>query len=42
MRDYEENPLRMDDAIDDLDDDLNESHSNMDEWFSKDGRNDRD
>jgi hypothetical protein len=42
MRDYEENPLRVEDDFDDLDDDLNGGHSNMDEWFPKDGSNDRD
>jgi hypothetical protein len=42
MRDYEENPLRMEDDFDDLDDDLNEGYSDMDEWFSEDGSNDRD
>jgi hypothetical protein len=42
MRDYEENLLRMEDDFDDLDDDSNEGHSNMDEWFPKDGSNDRD
>jgi hypothetical protein len=42
MRDYEENPLRMEDDFDDLDDDLNEGRSDMGEWFPKDGSNDRD
>jgi hypothetical protein len=42
MRDYEEHPLRMEDDFDDLDDDPNESCSNMDEWFPEDGSNDRD
>jgi hypothetical protein len=28
--------------LDDLDDDPNEGHSNMDEWFPEDGSNDRD
>jgi hypothetical protein len=42
MRDYEENPLRMEDDFDDLDDDPNEGHSDVDEWFSEDGSNDRD
>jgi hypothetical protein len=41
MRDYEENPLRMEDDFDDLDDDLNEGCSYMDEWFPEDGSNDR-
>jgi hypothetical protein len=31
MRDYEENPLRLEDDFDDLDDDPSEDHSNMDE-----------
>jgi hypothetical protein len=31
IRDYEENPLRLEDDFDDLDDDLSEEHSNMDE-----------
>jgi hypothetical protein len=42
MRDYEEDPLRMEDDFDDLDDDPNEGRSNMDEWFPDDGSNDRD
>jgi hypothetical protein len=42
MRDNEEHPLRMEDDFDDLDDDPNECHSNVDEWFPKDGSNDRD
>jgi hypothetical protein len=42
MRDYEESPPRMMDDFDDLNDDLNEGRSNMDEWFSEDGSNDRD
>jgi hypothetical protein len=42
MRDYEEDPLRMEDDFDDLDDDPNEGRSDMDEWFLKDGSNDRD
>jgi hypothetical protein len=42
MRDYEENPLRMEDDFDDLDDDPNEGPSDMDEWFPEDGSNDRD
>jgi hypothetical protein len=33
MRDYKERPSRMMDDLDDLDDDLNEGHPNMDEWF---------
>jgi hypothetical protein len=31
MMDYEENPPRLEDDFDDLDDDLSEDHSNMDE-----------
>jgi hypothetical protein len=31
MRDYEENPLRLEDDFDDLDDDLSKDHSDMDE-----------
>jgi hypothetical protein len=42
MRDYEENPLMMEDDFDGLDDDPNEGCSDMDEWFPKDGSNDRD
>jgi hypothetical protein len=42
MRDYEENPLRMEDNFDDLDNDPNEGRSDMDEWFLEDGSNDRD
>jgi hypothetical protein len=42
MRDYEENPLRIDDDFDDRDDDPNEGCSDVDEWFSEDGSNDRD
>jgi hypothetical protein len=42
MRDYKESPPKMVDDLDDLDVDLNEGHSNMDEWFSEDGSNDRD
>jgi hypothetical protein len=42
MRDYGENPLRMEDHFDDLDDDPNEGRSDMDEWFPKNGSNDRD
>jgi hypothetical protein len=42
MRDYEEHPLRMEDDFDDLDDDLNEGRSDVDEWFPEDGSNDRD
>jgi hypothetical protein len=51
MRDYKESPPRMEngpqelndlDVLDDLDDDPNEGRSDMDEWFPKDGSNDRD
>jgi hypothetical protein len=42
MRDYEKSLPRMMDDLDDLGDDPNEGHSNMDEWFPKDGSNDRD
>jgi hypothetical protein len=42
MMDYVENPPRMEDDFDDLDDDPNEGHSNMDEWFPEDGSNDSD
>jgi hypothetical protein len=42
LRDYEENPLRLEDDFDDLDNDLNEGRSDMDEWFPKDGSNARD
>jgi hypothetical protein len=42
MRDYEENPLKMEDDFDDLDDDPNEGCSGMDEWFPEEESNDRD
>jgi hypothetical protein len=42
MRDYEENPLRLEDRFDDLDDDQSEDRSNVDKWFPDDGNNDRD
>jgi hypothetical protein len=42
MRYYEESPPRVMDDLDDRDDDPNEDHSDMDEWFRKDGSNDRD
>jgi hypothetical protein len=51
MRDYEESPPRMEngllelndlDDLYDMDDDPNEGHSDMDEWFPKDESNDRD
>jgi hypothetical protein len=38
MRDYED-PLRMEDDFDDLDDDPNEGRSDMDDWFPEDGCN---
>jgi hypothetical protein len=41
MRDYEESPSRMMDDLDYLDE-LIEASSDMDEWFSEDGSNDRD
>jgi hypothetical protein len=41
MRDYEEDPLRMEDDFDDLDDDPSEGRSDMDELFPEDGSNDR-
>jgi hypothetical protein len=31
MRDYEENPLRLEDDFDDLDDDPSKDHSDMDD-----------
>jgi hypothetical protein len=42
MRDYEESSPRMMDDFDDLDDGPIEGHSDMDEWFPKDGSNERD
>jgi hypothetical protein len=42
MRDYEESLPRMMDYFDDLDDDPNEGRSDMDDWFPKDGSNNRD
>jgi hypothetical protein len=42
MRDYEENPLMMEDGFDDLDDDPNEGRSDVNEWFLEDGNNNRD
>jgi hypothetical protein len=42
MSDCDENPPRMEDDFDDLDDDPNEGRSDMDEWFPKNGSNDRD
>jgi hypothetical protein len=41
MRNYEESPSRMVDDLDDLDDPIKAS-SDMDDWFLKDGSNDRD
>jgi hypothetical protein len=41
-RDYEESLPRMTGDLDDLDDDLNERRSDVDEWFPKDRSNDRD
>jgi hypothetical protein len=40
----ENGPHELDDLDDlyDLDDDPNEGHSDMDEWFPEDGSNDRD
>jgi hypothetical protein len=40
-RDYEESPSRMMDNLDDLDN-LTEVDYDVDEWFPKDGSNDRD
>jgi hypothetical protein len=42
MRNYEENPLRMEDDFDVVDDYSNEGRSDMYEWFPEDGSNDRD
>jgi DnaJ-domain-containing protein 1 len=42
LRDYEENPLRLEDDFDDLHDDPNEGLSDVDELFPEDGSNDRD
>jgi hypothetical protein len=42
MRNYEEDPLRMEDDFDDLDGDPNEGRFDMDKWFTDDGSNDRD
>jgi hypothetical protein len=42
MRDYEESLPRMMDDLDDLDDDLNERRSDIDEWFPEDRSNDQD
>jgi hypothetical protein len=37
MSNFEESALKMMDDMDDLDDDPNEGHSDMDEWFPEDG-----
>jgi hypothetical protein len=42
MRDYEENPLRLEDDFDDLDDDPSEDHSDMASRFPRMKSNDRD
>jgi hypothetical protein len=42
MRDYEENPLKLEDDFDDLDDYPNEGRSDVDEQIPEDGTNDRD
>jgi hypothetical protein len=42
LRDYEEDMLRLEDDFDDLDNDLNEGHFDVDEYITKDGSNDRD
>jgi hypothetical protein len=42
IRAYEESLHRMMEGLDDLDDDPNEGHSDMDDWFFDDGINDRD
>jgi hypothetical protein len=42
LRDFEENPLRLEDDFDDLDDDPNEGLSDVDELFLEDGSNGRD
>jgi hypothetical protein len=42
MRDYEKNPLMLEDDFDDLDDDPREDCSDIDEWFPEDGSSDRD
>jgi hypothetical protein len=42
MRDYEENPLRLEDDFDDLDNDRREDHSDMDKRFHDDGSHNRD
>jgi hypothetical protein len=42
LRDYEEDMLRLEDDFDDLDNDLNEGHFDVDEYITEDGSNDRD
>jgi hypothetical protein len=42
MRDYEENPLKLEGDFDDLNDDPSKDHSSMDEWFLDGESNDRD
>jgi hypothetical protein len=42
MRDYEENPLRLEDDFDEMNNDTIEGCSDVDEWFPEDGCNDRD
>jgi hypothetical protein len=42
MRDYGENPLRLKDDFNELDDDPNEGRSDVDEYIPEDGSNDRD
>jgi hypothetical protein len=42
MRDYVDSQPRMIEDLDDLDDDPTEACSDINEWFPKDGSNDRD
>jgi hypothetical protein len=42
LREYEQHPLRMEADFDDLDNNPNEGHTDVDEWFPKGGSNDRD
>jgi hypothetical protein len=42
MRDYKENPLRLEDDFDDLDDYLSGDRFDVDEWNPEDGSNARD
>jgi hypothetical protein len=42
MRDYEENPLRLEDDFDDLDDYPSGDRFDVDEWNPEDGSNARD